>query len=736
MVFKLLLERVSLISFWRKRAAQPGVKVSSHTQRVFKGKREVGINQAWEWLKGHAYRFLNFTGLLRLMNLRHANYLSRMVAMFQSGNIGDGLRHAIPLADAAELEKKNKKWSWFSVPRPRTNLSINPKRPPATSSWALGVNTYDFLRNLYREIFQRLEAQGRVEEAAFVLTELLASHAEAVSLLERNLRFHLAAEIAEAKQLSPAMAIRLWWKAREPQLALALALRTGEFEQAIQQLAGADPEEANKLRLAWAEILASSGKYIAAAEAIWPVNTNRHLALAWWNQAIELGGTAGSIALARKAARLPECFSEVSPQVERLLSDESDELARGRWAFAENLCRELRSPESQALARLAARTLVRDVQQGMIQVSPPQLRSLLDYTADSSLRVDVPAVASMKTDQSALPLAPPVEIAAPDVGHHSIADVALLPNGGLLLALGEAGLLFLSRDGRPVAHVNQPANKLVVADDGSRAIGIASRGPISRLVRVDVRAHAASYWCDAEISQYTPDFDGTLWHIANGHDVFLIDTLAKGFEVLWRIPDFEGNVRAMQRNRKNHRLYVLTESGKYMTLWDFEQASCRLKSKREIDPDLSQLVPQSTETVKVALQATAITEEGEIFEQLIMTTPPSGPTKTVASKVTICKVKADPTGSRHEVSENVKCGTLSEAAVHSRWLAIPAWHKGSVEVYLLDVNVCAAQLWLRLHGVNKIALRFTEHALLCADDRGRVVVLDLNTGRALRDLRV
>jgi hypothetical protein len=146
-----------------------------------------------------------------------------------------------------------------------------------------------------------------------------------------------------------------------------------------------------------------------------------------------------------------------------------------------------------------------------------------------------------------------VEIAAHDAGRHFVTDLALLPDGRLLLALGEAGLLFLSRDGRPIAQLNQPAHKLVVSDGGSRVIGIASRDSVSRLVRIDVVERTASYWCDTTISTYTDNFDGSVRCVANGEDVFLIDTLAQGFEALWRIPDLGGSVRAMQRNRKEHR---------------------------------------------------------------------------------------------------------------------------------------------------------------------------------------
>ena len=102
----------------------------------------------------------------------------------------------------------------------------------------------------------------------------------------------------------------------------------------------------------------------------------------------------------------------------------------------------------------------------------------------------------------------------------------------------------------------------------------------------------------------------------------------------------------------------------------------------------------------------------------------------------IYKVRTQPVGVRKAISESARRGSLAEASVQGRRLAIPLLHAGSIEVYLLDVDSCAAQLWLRLDGAKQIALRFSDRALLCADDRGRVVVLDLANGKALRDLRV
>lgn len=687
----------------------------------------------WLWLRRNANRLLNFTRFSRLLSLSHARYLSRMVAMMQSGDIDEGLRHAIPLADATSLA--DHKMPWFGAPQRRSSLSIDPHRRSPQSAWALDGQFYTYLRDLYRRAFQRLEAQGRVEEAAFVLTELLGSHAEAVSFLEKHGRLRLAAEIAEAKKLSPAMAIRLWWLARERKRAIALACRTGEFESAITHLSGSHPEEADKFRVFWAERLALSGKYVAAAEAIWPVKEGQRLANHWLTQAIDLGGTAGGIALARKAARFPQSFSDVIAQVERLLADENAESAGARRAFAEILPHEARTPESQTLARMAVRSVVRDIQQGSMEFTPAQLRHLLDYAGDPGLRADVRSVHRLRPNPESLTQAAVAEIAVHDVGRQHITDLALLPDGGLLLALGEGGLLFLNRDGRPIVQLSQPAHRLVVSDDGSRIIGIAPRDSASRLVRIDVLARTASYWCDTTITACTFDFDGSVWCVADGQDVFLIDTLAQGFETLWRIPDLAGNVRAMQRNRKESRLYVMTETPKQLILWMFDQPSCTLRTKQEFNGELNQDAPLASDANDRSVlvrSAVTISEQGDIYEQVAIHSPNQNNFQTMIRQIN----PRTPAAGRQSLSSGVMSGSLRHASSRDFWMVIPVWRENKIEVFVLDTRSGNADLRIQLRGAKEIALRFAGDVLLCSDDQGRVFALNIRTNRSTRDLRI
>ncbi len=241
----------------------------------------------------------------------------------------------------------------------------------------------------------------------------------------------------------------------------------------------------------------------------------------------------------------------------------------------------------------------------------------------------------------------------------------------------------------------------------------------------------ATYWCDATITAHTPNFDGSVWCVANGDDVFVIDTLAKGFEVLWRIPDMGGSVLAMQRNRKDSLFYVISV-GKPLTLWKYEQPGWVLRSMQILDSDANQPGrPAESETGPVELRGpVAIGEEGDIFVEMVTVFPNSLP--RVVNQVKIRGIVCE----KQVLDGGVSGGRLSHAAAREQWMAVPVFQESGVDVYLLNARSGQAELRLRLPGAEAIALRFAEEILLCADNQGRVLAMDIASGVRVRDFRV
>jgi len=343
--------------------------------------RDAWLERARAALQNALARLLVKARLAHLVGRRQAEYLARTLAMFDAGDLESALRHAIPLGNGTGAPAPPA----LSVPSPRDALDIHPARADARSALGLGADLFGALRVRYRRAFERLAAEGRIQEAAFVLAELLTASEEAVSFLERHGKLHLAAELAEGRQLAPGLVIRQWILAGDRARAVRIARQTGAFADAIARLEPSHREHAAALRLLWADKLAEAGAYAAAVDAVWPVEPARHFARAWIDRGIEVGGVTGAKLLARKARVAPEEIASVVTLSRALLRESGAEAQRARLAFTQALLDGPPTPETRVLSRSSVRAL-------LPHFAEPQMRSLLerliDAAGDAALRAD------------------------------------------------------------------------------------------------------------------------------------------------------------------------------------------------------------------------------------------------------------------------------------------------------------------------------------------------------------
>jgi hypothetical protein len=619
--------------------------------------------------------------LTRAVSRHHAAYLRRLMEMFESGDFDNALRHAVPLAIPAEAGGPRR------LPlrplAPRAELRIRPERSRPWSSAGISPEVHGELRRLYREAFHRLESQERIEEAAYLLAEVLHAHEEAVGFLERHGRFRLAAEMAEARDLAPGLMVRQWFLARDRERALRIARRTGAFADAVTRLERSrQPEEARELRRLWAQGLADAGDYAAAVDALWSLEAERHRTLAWMDRAIEQGGAPAGRMLARKVALAPEPFARIREASLTLLESWRAEGAAARLAFADTLRRGPRTPAAQTLARVAVRTLARDSGRLGARLEPAELRQLVAFAGDGALKADAPA----------LPLPPRepwisrtalwrVEVAGRDAGTMPAHDAAFLPNGLTAVALGEAGVRLLSRDGRAVAEFDPPAHRLVVSDHGDRALALARRGEVWRVTLIDFVSGTAEDWRDARLEAFAPDFDGALWFVAEPGGLLAVETATKGFDSTWAAP-LPGPALAIARSETHCSLLV---GGQQTELWTYELPSLTLRHRESL--------PQGRSG------ALGISADGTLAEA--------------------------PAGSHS-----------GPPAAAGDWTAFPVHGRQGVTIQLLHRPSGAVRAEVVLERAARVTLHLQPQALTLADDRGRVLVLDLEYGQVRRDLRL
>ncbi|MBW3638202.1 MAG: hypothetical protein KY445_17290, partial [Armatimonadetes bacterium] len=625
----------ALHAHWERRRLDP-VEVAARAatagsggwwQRIFGSKKGAGARPRPRG--GALQNFLWRTELARLFGARQARYMMRMVQMFERGDLDAALRHAVPFnvfgAGATHLA--------LGTPKPRADLNFLGPRGAGGGGFALPPQIKELLTKHYRDAHETLAGQNRLDEAAFVLAELLDSPAEATQFLEKHQKWRTAAQLCEARELETGLAVRLWWLAGERERAVAVARRSNAFADAVARLERGDRtqrEAARSLRLLWAHHCALAGDFAGAVEAAWPVLPHvpeaRGVVGAWIERGLEGHGVAAAQMLARQAHFLdqlsPATLENWRARTLQLLENGDEESVNLRLRFADLLCAAPSGELARAAARRTIRALARDGAQfpAWSAALKTQTKSLLDFASDGPLRVDVarhtfPA-APPRLETRTEPLSFIFE--ADDAGSLDIHDAALLPDGRALVALGEGGARLLHRDGKTLAVFDQPCHRLVMSPNGERAIGVALRGlefaarfsgdkaaldefigemgvnefhrrtGVARLCRFDLARKTAQFWGEiAELRAHSTHFETGGWLVASGDAILSLDPTASGPLALWQTRD-AGFAACLGRD--DHSLAMLThfyERNRRVRseVWRFELPSLTLRERRLVAPE-------------------------------------------------------------------------------------------------------------------------------------------------------
>jgi MoxR-vWA-beta-propeller ternary system domain bpX6 len=676
------------------------------------------------WLNRVAMRLLHTSGLARLLGRRQAEYLGKMMDMFERGDINEALKHAIPLSDLSSLNQQPA----FGVPSPRDSLLIRPWQ--GVSSRTIGLQT-DFmahLHQLYRSTFERLVAQKRIEEAAFVLAELLRANEEAVAFLERHGKLRLAAELAEARELPPGIVVRQWFIAGDIKRAVGIARRKRVFADAVLRLEKTDKKQAQKLRLVWADSLAEGGNYAGAVDVIWPIESERVRAREWMDRAIETGGPVAGRMLARKLTIVPGEFDDIRRRALTFLEDESFEQQETRASFAQALSAGENTVEARTLARVTARAILRDAGQNASSLTNKHFNRLINFASDGPLRTDVPPFPSEREQHVERLLS--LEWAAADCGSMPVHDAVLLPNGRMLVALGEIGVRLLTRDGRTVTHFDQPAEKLVISDNGDRAIALARRGEVWRLTRLDVIDWRYEEWCDAPIDAFAPNYDGSLWFVGSEGNFYAIDAHSKSFEAFWRVPDAGHRVLDVARTESSCSFLTTSKESAALELWGYLLPLLTLRYRAQL--------PFKHENVVWINPCHAVSAEGIYVDQsLYFTAEPSDsgdttikPLPSLSLRVFAREVE------KFEFAIGDESSVPLVPEVLGRRIVSPVLDKDVLRVRVFDIQSKDGATQLLLSGATQLSTRLTETTLTVTDNLGRVIVIDLRRNCLLRNLRI
>ncbi len=677
-----------------------------------------------KWLNRVAMRLLHVSRLSRLLGRRQAEYLGKMMEMFERGDLNEALKHAIPLSDLSSLQQQPA----FGVPSPRDSLSIRPWQGVSSKTIGLQSSFMSHLQQLYRSTFERLVAQKRIEEAAFVLAELLRANEEAVAFLERQGKLTLAAELAEARELAPGIVVRQWFIAGDIKRAVGIARKKRAFADAVLRLEKTHKQEAEKLRLVWAGSLADGGNYAGAVDVIWPIQSERARAREWMDRAIETGGPVAGRMLARKVTIVPEDFDDIRRRALTFLEDEGFEQQETRASFAQALSAGENTTEARTLARVTARAILRDAGQNTSSVTNKDFNRLINFASDGPLRTDVPPF-PVERDQPVDRLFT-LACAAADCGSMPVHDAVLLPNGRMLVALGEVGARLLTPDSRTVTHFDQPAEKLVISDNGDRAIALARRGEVWRLTRLNLIDWRYEEWCDAQLDAFAPNYDGSLWFVGSKADFYAIDAHSKSFEAFWRVPDVGNRVFSVARSESSCSFLTTSKESPGLELWGYLLPLLTLRYRTQL--------PFKPGTVVWMNPCHAVSAEGVYVDQsLYFTADPSDAGDTT--------IKPLPSLSLRVFAREVQkfeftigddsCVPLVPEVLGRR-IVSPVLDKDVLRVRVFDIQSKDGAAQLFLSGATQLSTRLTETTLTVTDDLGRVIIIDLRRNCLVRNFRI
>lgn len=180
------------------------------------------------------------------------------------GMIDDALRLALRLGSTGGGRKLPRRYP-RQLPSARARLDFD----HAEAQFEMPVLSEQIsweMRQTYEELAKRLEGEEDFSRAAFVRSQLLGQHEQAVHLLERGEMMDEAVRLALAAKVDSVLAIRLLYETGKHDAALALARRSGCFDRLVEQSRGKDATFHVLVVKAWTDALIESGQPLRALQ--------------------------------------------------------------------------------------------------------------------------------------------------------------------------------------------------------------------------------------------------------------------------------------------------------------------------------------------------------------------------------------------------------------------------------------------------------------------------------------
>lgn len=536
-----------------------------------------------QWL----HRFVQASQLSRLFEAQQAAYLQKMLNLFDDNNLQEALKHAIPLSqpDApAALQASPSTWNPLS---PRQHLNLSSSAGQATQHIGLQQDIHEHLRKLYRKSFEQLDRQGNIDDAVFILAELLDAKNEAISYLEKHQRYQQAADLALLWDLHSGLLVRLFCLAKQPHTAVLIARRDNAFSEAVLALEKTHPSLAQSLRVEWAQSMRDRGDWLKAVDILWPYRAD-HPEISMWIESL-LHSDHLYIAVRALIQHLilkPDHFSP-----DTLAKFWQRSAVQDRHTLHTVLLELYDS--SQQMSRTIMQQIIRQLlpyittDQALKQqyYGTSAIKRLISLSQDDLLSIHVPTQLSMAPappDSPSPPRSTQTTLHAPFAGLYAIFDAVPVDQQHYLIAHGELGLSVVTAQGKIKRRLMIPAQHIVSSRQGQVFLLLAKRDEYFRVTRLDLITRQQQDLGLIRLQQWSNTFDGIAWSVISQQRILVLDTCQSVQHVLWHISD-EGELSQLCEN-EHHQSFVVHQKmyGKTWTeIWHYSLPTRKLLTRQQ-----------------------------------------------------------------------------------------------------------------------------------------------------------
>lgn len=711
------------------RRQEPGPDARQSTSRNL-APRKPERPPLWQRIKSVVATWLTRTRLMRLVGRRQAEYLRQLLDLLAAHDDNEVLRRAIPLNQRTDAA--GQATPALLPPAPRTDLTISLQRPTRRPNLGLVPDLFESLRRSYEAVFKRLDDAGRHEDAAYFLAEILGEVERAVTYLERHGQLVLAAKLAESRELAPGIVVRQWFIAGDRARAVTIAVRENAFDDAVLRLERVGQKaEAQALRLLHAERLAGAGRLVRAAELAYLLPEGQQLALRW----LELARSAGELSgIPLELALDPERFELARAALDPLLEGFDED----QVSLVSKLCTAFVGRNAGA-----GKPLAQELSRGLIAYATVEgdkaSASVAWNTASwvgGACKADHPQLVSFERRVPARCRS--FTYAASDAGRRPALD-AIRHGSSWLVALGEAGVSLLNRNGARMAHFDVPAEVLVASNDGSRVLTVMTRdNGWLQVGRIDLATRRSEPFCEIEAASFARTFDGETWLVCTSAwphergELLRLDVLDASPSVLARWPmPFEGPSIQLDDSWCNivgAEPFALLERLRY----ELPKMTLRQRTTLIPTPPPTQQPPHETQEVFLGAAAAATDGPPIVYDHWLRDGHFVGPTLRVGERTLELPQDVDGRG-RATLVASARSYALTLATKGGQPEPLGESH---TRILLGSLLAPAPHIDVRLQAAASASVRLQDETAIIADAAGRLLSFDLVTGRVRADLRL